>query len=450
MALPQEINKIIWRYMNENGFQHSAFIFKKESMLDSFDSTDSQIPSNTLITLLQKALLFNRLEKIIKEAKSNPEHPLHKSINEIEEMFADDAHIFSSNYNPHIRSFLKLDASNSLILHGHKKIVYACDWSSDGKSLASGSEDGSIIIWYLGDGKYTGNQIIQTSNQNPEEHGISSIDWSSNSDLFAAGSFDYFVRIYKGSGTLIGEFREHTKSVFNIKFNPAGTYLVSWSADKTTVLWNVNTLSVEHVFNSEEAILDIAWKDNTTFAAGSGDRTVGICSVKGDHFLLGGHTNHVSVVAWNCDSSLLASGSEDNTIRIWVTPQFTTITVLQYHQSGITCLKWSPVYSNLVISSSHDGFVYMCDAISGELIREIYHHLGNVISLSMTSNGKFLVSGGNSGLIVVSDLETGNLVASFQGSSPLFDIKWDPSGNYVAACFEDSNVAVIPLMSYLQ
>ena len=438
--------------MNENGFHHTAFIFKRESMLDTFESLiDSQIPSNTLITLLQKALLFNRLEKTIKKAKTDPEHPLHNSINEIEEMFADEnAQIFSSPHASYFQSEVNLDSTNSIILQGHKKQVYTCSWSPNSSILVTGSEDGTIIIWYLINGEFSRKQVIQPSNFNPEECSISSIDWSSNGKLFAVGCSDSLVRIYTGIGALVGELREHTNAVFNVKFNPEGTFLVSWSNNITAVLWNVSTLMVEHVFNHSASILDVAWRDNSTFAIASGDMTIGICLVSGSHTRLDGHTDHVRVVAWNCDSLLLASGSEDNTIRIWDTPYFNTRTVIQ-HRSGITGLVWSPVDPNLIISSSHDGTIQMCDAITGELVRSIYHHIGKVISLSLSPNGKFLASGGSSsGLIVVSDVETGQQVAAFQGSSSLLDIKWDRSGRYIAICFNDSNVAIIPVMSYIQ
>lgn len=82
-----EINYLVYRYLQENGFPHSAFIFETESLADATNISGSQIPPGALITLLQKSLQYMKLEKSIIEAKEDPQSPAHEGIKKIEKEY---------------------------------------------------------------------------------------------------------------------------------------------------------------------------------------------------------------------------------------------------------------------------------------------------------------------------------------------------------------------------
>ena len=49
------------------GFEHSAFIFKHESMIANTKVVDEQVEPGALITLLQKSLMFSELETHVRD-----------------------------------------------------------------------------------------------------------------------------------------------------------------------------------------------------------------------------------------------------------------------------------------------------------------------------------------------------------------------------------------------
>lgn len=66
-----------------------------------------------------------------------------------------------------------------------------------------------------------------------------------------------------------------------------------------------------------------------------------------------GHEAKVNSVAFSKSGELLASGSEDYTIRIWDLSNQSCLSVLSGHKDGVLCVDWSPD-DQCIISSSHD------------------------------------------------------------------------------------------------
>ena len=53
------------------GFEHSAFIFKHESMIANTKVIDEHVEPGALITLLQKSLMFTELEAHVRDVQLN-------------------------------------------------------------------------------------------------------------------------------------------------------------------------------------------------------------------------------------------------------------------------------------------------------------------------------------------------------------------------------------------
>jgi WD40 repeat protein len=69
--------------------------------------------------------------------------------------------------------------------------------------------------------------------------------------------------------------------------------------------------------------------------------------------------------------------------------------------------------------------------------------------MALAPGGGLVVSGSQDQRIVVSRISDGEMIATFAGNSDVYDVAWDPSGLFVAACFDDATVAIIPVAPYL-
>ena len=75
---------------------------------------------------------------------------------------------------------------------------------------------------------------------------------------------------------------------------------------------------------------------------------------------LSGHTSDINSVSFSPDGKLLASGSDDETIRLWDVSTGQTLHTLDEHESYVNSVSFSPD-GKLLASGSEDGTVLLWD-----------------------------------------------------------------------------------------
>ena len=119
-------------------------------------------------------------------------------------------------------------------LEGHTYVVWSVAFSPDGKTLASGSRDGSIKLWDVTSGKN-----IATLKGHADV--INSVAFSPDGKTIASGSFDKTVKLWDvASGKNTATLEGHTHWVFSVAFSPDGKTLASGSRDGSIKLWDLD------------------------------------------------------------------------------------------------------------------------------------------------------------------------------------------------------------------
>jgi len=167
--------------------------------------------------------------------------------------------------------------------------------------------------------------------------------------------------------------------------------------------------SVEVFVTQDNPVFSVAFSpDGSLLASGSSDNTIKIWDVSTEQTLrtLPSHTNWVRSVAFSPDGSLLASGSNDKTIRIWDVSTGQTLRILPDHVSAVWSVAFSPDGS-LLASGSGDDTIKIWDVSTGKVLHTLFGHSDSVYSVAFSPNSSQLASSSNDHTVRIWDVSTG-------------------------------------------
>lgn len=327
--------------------------------------------------------------------------------------------------------------------------------------LATGSGDSTACLWKVpesADGVVS-LRVSATLPHFPETStdpikDVTTLDWNAAGTKLATGSYNGLTRIWNAEGELLSTLKKHTGPVFSLKWSPSGNYLLTGCVDKSAVVWDVSAESVVQQFSVHSApVLDVAWKDDVTFATCSTDKNIFVCQVGSTKPVckFSGHTNEVNAIKWDPSGNLLASCSDDFTAKIWsVTSSPSLVHDLREHTKEIYTIEWAPCgpksanpgQSAMLASASFDSTIKLWDVERGESLYTLSDHREPVYSVSFSPSGKYLASGSFDRNVMIWSVRDGKLVKKYEGTGGIFEVDWS-SDNQVAACYSDGSVNVI-------
>ena len=210
------------------------------------------------------------------------------------------------------------------------------------------------------------------------------------------------------------------------------------------------------VLNLEKSLLGhryyvtaLAWSPDGMFlASGSGDNTIRIWSIETHETLsvLNGHTEVVSTLAWSPNGEFLASGSADRTIRIWSVELGECTHALTGHDDFIRAVEWQREGST-VLSGSEDETIRFWDAATGNCLRSKRSRNGWVLNLKRSPDGNWTAAAYGDGTIRILN-EKGETHASLTGHTEWVDsVSWRPDSKILASGSGDKTIRIWDLDS---
>ena len=186
-------------------------------------------------------------------------------------------------------------------------------------------------------------------------------------------------------------------------------------------------------------VLSLAFKPNSyLLASGSSDDTIRIWDVGDNTNLrhvrtLRGHTNEVISVEWSPDGRTLASGSSDGTVRLWNPDNGINFAVLRGHTEDVYCVAWSPD-GRILASGSSDDTIRIWNPDTHGTLRVLRGHTSRVSSLAFHPNEQTLASRGEDTRIFLWNPNTGARKAELRGHLGAFtDVVFSPDGQILAS-----------------
>lgn len=121
-------------------------------------------------------------------------------------------------------------------------------------------------------------------------------------------------------------------------------------------------------------------------------------------FTLLGHGKKVQSLHWSCDGSLLASGSADETVRVWKLGEGygKEVGMFKGHKDMVEVVRWDPKHSEILASAGADKRVRIWDVRKRKSTQGI-STAGENLCMTWSSSGRYIVTGDRSDRITVID-----------------------------------------------
>ena len=292
-----------------------------------------------------------------------------------------------------------------LTLEGHTDSVESVSYSSDGRTIASASWDGTVKLWNVESG-----DIIFTL----EGHtgGADALSFSPDGRTLASGSWDGAVKLWDvESGDIIFTLEEHTGGVDAVSYSPDGRTLASASWDGTVKLWAIKRGEIIAALEEvSSAATSVSYSpDGRTLAVGTLDGAVQLWDVESREMTAAleetdpwNLPSAVSAVSFSPGGNTLASGAYDGTAKIWDVEAESVIRTFR-HSSEVSSVSFSSD-GRFLASGAWSGTVTLWDVLYGDKV-DAFGHSSGVNSVAFSPNGDALVSGTNAGTIEMWNLE---------------------------------------------
>ncbi|CEP63851.1 Sif2p LALA0_S09e03928g [Lachancea lanzarotensis] len=410
----EEVNYMIWRYLQESGKEVSALALQEETRVLEFDHQfGHHIPIGSLVDFIQKGILYTESELLVRyDADKTPvdgeQQVLARDFSLVQaleinkdrvpvirgehrfELANDEPELttgketldaLSPSENHKDTTPAALGSSNFIkTLHESAKISQGAvsRWNPSNSLIQAHGGSGSPATITTFQSSEPGTLLVvqqvkcelSPAIEKETENGVSCLEWSPAGRSLAVGAESGEVRLWTIDGKLENIFEFHKSCITTIKWNQDSLHFLTCDVDNVVIVWNSVTGSALQQFSpkdsgfSETLGVDASWVGTDKFVIPGMQGNILLCEMGESRPLgqLSGHTKAITAFDYNPATRLLVSASDDKTLRVWRSGNMNSSNCFMGNSQSVTSASW--LDNDTVISTSMDGSVQVWSRVS--------------------------------------------------------------------------------------
>ncbi len=290
---------------------------------------------------------------------------------------------------------------STIFLQGHNSPVNTVSFSPDNHWLASGGDDGNVLLWNALS-PYVAQSLPAPILVNNQRWNVAGMAFSPDSKLLAAVSWDNALRIWDVASSTATEIWPEQGQFNKVAFHPNGNEVAITTTEPPLQIWRTD--------GTVAATLTV----NTAFSA----------------------------VSFSADGDLLAfDNNNSQSLCIWDMIATEPTCQALAPEDAVRQLAFQPLVGSRWLAANAGNKVVLWDmAAHPPISYTLGMHDGGVFSLGFSPDGKRLASGGGDYAIRVWDVDTRQLVHKLTSGRMVRGVSFSPDGKILAAGNEDWTV----------
>jgi WD40 repeat protein/serine/threonine protein kinase len=360
-----------------------------------------------------------------------------------------------------IHIFRVSDGSEIATLEGHTDGVLSVQFSADGDQLLSSGYDNTARLWDLASQKNT--QTLKLHNW-----WVWSASFSPDGQQILTTGQDRKAIIWQadenGEFKFRTEFAQHGGPVYAGQFSPDGTQVATSGYDRRVLLWKpseVHPVDVLRRLKHEPdlpapfvelgthmgSVRSVSFApDGQTLATGGEDNVIRLWNVNAGGLAkeLRGHSSHVRDCVFSSDGKWLLSAGRDETIKLWQPETYTEQVVFKDPQSDDAVL--AAHFSRdgkMLATASRDRTARVWDIANRQLVQQFTEgHQFLASTSAFFADGSRLATGAGDGTVLVWDLATGTQLHRLDQTGANSALAVSPDGQWVVTGSDGNEVKI--------
>jgi len=329
-------------------------------------------------------------------------------------------------------------------LEGHEGPVNDIDFSLDGKLIATAGADATVKLWFADLGSLRVTLF-------DHKDAVAAVDFGPDSNLLLSGSYDDTAILWAVNPQGIDLLQilrpdglNGNESVRSVAFSPWGDRFLT-GGYRTVVVWNIDGTEIHRLRGNQAIVYAVAFApDGLSMLTASSGVKIWDWFFGTERSNLSAHRGEVSAAAYSNDDKYILTGSWDNTVKLWSANLLIETLRLKDQNNENYDANYSPD-GRLIVTTGASGLILVHDAQTGDVVNEwVLNASINAASFDPQGSQR-IVTGDSNGQVIVwvpGQDEPALVINAHESESGVASAVFSPDGRLILSASYDGTAKV--------